>query len=104
MANAAVKTIEVPIQASPHELEPAWQTRLGTTWMCRTDDPLDVVLGPGYFDTVVGHGLRVNDVINVVSIATRPASHAMLAIDGIRPAEPGQPRVITRILQKSIVK
>ena len=101
MAVAALKTEmrEVPIQASQHELEPAWQTRLGTTWMHRTAHPVDTIIAAGYYDPALGHGLRVNDRIEVVSLATIPATHATLSIDAIHhPEGPNAPRVITRLL------
>lgn len=100
----ATKSLEVPVQASPHELEPAWQTRLGTHWQVRTADPLEAITASGYFDPVQSHGLRANDTMNVVSLATEPASYATLAIDAIKYAEPGEPRVLTRILQKCDVQ
>lgn len=101
MAVTALKTetVEVPIQASGNEIEPAWQTRLGTTWMHRTRHPLDTILAPGYYDTVAGHGLRVNDRIEVISLATIPATHATLSVDEIRhPDGPEASRVFTRLL------
>lgn len=93
------KTVEVQIRAHPDEIEPAWQTRLGTTWQVRTEHAMGAVLAPGYFDEVLGHGLRVDDRIEAVSRATTPATHATLAIDEIRNAgHPGDPRTVVRAL------
>ena len=91
-------TTEVPIQARPDEIEVAWQTCLGTTWQFRTKDPMADILSAGYFDSVLSHGLRVNDRIEVVSSATTPATHATLAFDEERQGDKGQPRVIVRPL------
>ena len=103
MAEAALKTrtVEQTIRASIHEMEPAIQTRLGTVWQVRTADPLEAVMAAGYFDPCASHGLRVNDKIEVTSVATTPASFATLAITEIRHAEPGEPRVLTRTIFQS---
>ena len=94
-------TTQVRVEAHPDEMEPAWQTRLGTTWMFRTKDALESVLMPGYFDSVLGHGMKVNDRIEVVSLATTPATHATLAFDELRsPFESGAPRAIVRLLNE----
>ena len=98
-------TTEVPIQAHPDEMEPAWQTRLGTTWMFRTKDAMEFILMPGYFDSVLGHGMKVNDRIEVVCLATTPASHATLAFDELQsPFESTGPRAIMRLLNDGKIK
>ena len=98
-------TTEVRVEAHPDEMEPAWQTRLGTTWQFRTKDAMEFILAPGYFDSVLGHGMRVNDRIEVVCLATTPATHATLAFDELRsPFESGAPRAIVRLLNEWKIK
>jgi len=95
------RSVEVPIKANPNEVEPLAMTRLGTVWQVRTTDSMRAILAEGYLDGALGHGLRTNDKVEVTCLATTPASFATLAISEVRHPEPGEPRVITRVLFKS---
>lgn len=85
--------------ASIDEIEPIAAARLVSFWLMKTADPMMTIVRPGYFDSVLSHGLRAGDRIEVVSIASTPATHATLAIDEIRTVDrPGDPRVFVRPL------
>jgi hypothetical protein len=71
-------------RASIDEVGPLCVTKLINTWVCRTKDALKEVLGKGYFDDVISHGLRRNDRIEVVANVGDLAEHATLAVDEIK--------------------
>ena len=84
--------------AKLNEIEQIGQARLATFWLVKTADPIMAVVRPGYFDNVLSHGLRAGDRIEVISIATTPATHATLAINEIRSPQEAEARVMVRVL------
>ena len=85
--------------AKIQEIEALGHARLVSFWLMKTADPVMTIVKPGYFDPVLSHGLRAGDRIELVSIATTPATHATLAIDEIRTVDrPSDPRVFVRVL------
>lgn len=68
-------------RAHSDEIEATHVGRLMGTWALRTNDTFEEVTAPGFFNSVAGHGLRVNDRIDVVcECLSKTPTHAGLVI------------------------
>ncbi len=75
----------------PNNHRPFWRAcddpKSGVFWLCRTADTLAEVLDPEYFNSIVEHGIRRNDIVHVIASADGEAEHALMVCDHVQDGE-----------------
>ena len=72
-------------RAHSDEIEATHVGRLMGSWCFRTNDTFAEATTPGYYNSVAGHGLRVNDRIDgVFECDSDTPTHALLVVTVVR--------------------